>query len=444
MSRSLEGSVLHGVQFTSVVHGFPSSQKHAGSSPLHSVSSAGVEGSVKLGPSAPAFAGALAQPLGATNKRLTRARRARGAPAVVTFMTQNMGSSTRGVRLQNAKFLSVEATRLEATPFIAASHAQQLVELVARWGVTQEALFQGTGIDPASFADPKARAPVPLVATIAARAKALTGEPGLGFYLGLSMRASSHGYLGFAAMASATLGDALDVAVRFTPTRTDAMALHKHVSNGVVSVVVEELAPMGEATDVLVLSMLIGLQVVGEALAGCRMSGSADVALPEPPNMDRFQNVVRGGIRFGQPVHQLVFDASALDLPLVMADKAAHALAREQCERELAELGYDGQASRRLRALMEQKDAGFPSLDEAAKVLGFSPRTLKRRLDDEGTSFSAIVDELRRQRALILLRSPAMSVDDVADRVGYSDIANFTRAFRRWTGMTPTAYRRAR
>ena len=109
-------------------------------------------------------------------------------------------------------------------PSIAAAHALHLAELVARWGVSAEQLFEGTGVDAAALSDPRARVGVPVLETLATRAVALTGEPGLGFTLGVRMRISSHGYLGFAAMASPTLGDALDLAVRFAPTRTDAVA----------------------------------------------------------------------------------------------------------------------------------------------------------------------------------------------------------------------------
>jgi AraC-like DNA-binding protein len=91
-----------------------------------------------------------------------------------------------------------------------------------------------------------------------------------------------------------------------------------------------------------------------------------------------------------------------------------------------------------------RREVSAVSLDETARALGLSSRTLKRRLADEGTDFSTILDDQRRQRALLLLRSADLSVEDVAARVGYSDVANFTRAFRRWAGTTPTAYRRAR
>jgi len=332
---------------------------------------------------------------------------------------------------------------LRAEPSIAAVHALHLADLVGRWGVTGEQLFAGLGLDAEVVSDPRRRISLAVLAQLAERAKALTGEPGLGFYFGLSMRASSHGYLGFAAMASSTLGEALEMAVRFAPTRTDAIALRTHVSGGVASLLVEELAPLGAARDLLILGLLVGIQEIGEAITGRRMEGSADVALPEPACLPRFRHLIHGGIRFGQPVHQLLFDAAVLDFPLAMADAAALRLAREQCERELDALGYEGQAVARVRAMLPRRDGGFLSLDDVAKALSLSGRTLKRRLAEEGTDFSTLLDEQRRERALLLLRSPELSVEAVADRIGYSDVANFTRAFRRWTGTTPTAYRRS-
>ena len=328
-------------------------------------------------------------------------------------------------------------------PSIPAAHALHLAELTARWGVTPKELFAGLSLDVDALSDPKARIPIPTVAALVTRAKALTGEPGLGFYMGLQMRISAHGYLGFAAMASSTVGEALSIAVRFAPTRTNAVALRTHRAGDVASIVIEELAPLGAATDAIIFSLVVGIQQIGEALTGKRLGGSADIAFPEPSYVARFQAMIGDRIRFGQPAHQLVFDASVLDLPLVMRDASAQRLAREQCERELDELGEGGPSVARLRAVLPRKDAGFLSLPEAATRLGVSPRTLKRRLADEGTDFSTLVDEQRRERALLLLRASDRSMEDVAEQVGYSDVANFTRAFRRWTGETPAAYRRS-
>ncbi|APR87787.1 Transcriptional regulator, AraC family protein [Minicystis rosea] len=324
---------------------------------------------------------------------------------------------------------------------IAAGHALQLVELAARWGVTEANLLAGLDLDAAALSDPRLRLPVSVFTELAARAKALTGEPGLGFCLGLQMRISSHGYLGFAAMSAPTLRDALDVAVRFAPTRTDAIALRVHESDGVAAIILDELAPRGPQTDVLVLSLIVGLHEIGAALTGRRLDSRADVALPAPDYLPRFPQLA-ARMRFGAPEHRIVFDAKELDLPLIQADPIALRLAREQCERELSALGGGGQVATRVRALLPRAEGGFLSIDETAARLGMSPRTLKRRLADEGLTFSELLEEQRRERALLLLQSPDRSIEEVADGVGYSDVANFTRAFRRWTGSTPTAYRR--
>jgi AraC-like DNA-binding protein len=149
-------------------------------------------------------------------------------------------------------------------------------------------------------------------------------------------------------------------------------------------------------------------------------------------------------MRFGQPAHRLVFDAAILDLPLVNADPAAMQLARAQCDRELAALAETGSIVGRVRAaLATGKDgtAAFGSLESVARRLGASTRTLKRRLAEQGTSFTEILGAARRQRALLLLDDRRLGIGEIADRLGYSDVANFTRAFRRWTGKTPAAYR---
>src|SRR5690242_14732671 len=106
-----------------------------------------------------------------------------------------------------------------------AIHTLQLIDVVARWNVTADELLGPFGLTVAAVSDPAARMSIPMIEKLVARARALTGEPGLGFYLGLQMRTSSLGYLGFAVMTSATLRDAIELGVRFAPTRTAAFAL---------------------------------------------------------------------------------------------------------------------------------------------------------------------------------------------------------------------------
>ena len=321
-----------------------------------------------------------------------------------------------------------------------AIHTQQLIDVVARWNVTADELLGPLGMSLETVTDPAARMSIPMIEKLVARARALTGEPGLGFYLGLQMRISSLGYLGFAAMTSATLRDAIEIGVRFAPTRTAAFALRLHTEGPTGALVIEEHADLGTARDVVLWWLIVGLWQIGQALTGKPLGGHVEIAAAPPPYFDRFASVFAGAVQFNRPEHRLVFDAAVLELPLVMRDPAALKLAQKQCERELDALGYAQRTAPAVRRLLADR---LFTVDEVARALGQSQRTLKRRLAAEGTTYSQILDEERRERALLLIHSPTLSLDQIAERAGYTDLANFTRAFRRWTGMTPAAFRRS-
>jgi AraC-like DNA-binding protein len=322
-----------------------------------------------------------------------------------------------------------------------AVHALHLAELVQRWGVTPDELLSGAGLREDALADPDARISVVALAALIDRARALTGEGALGVHLGLQTRVSAHGYLGFAAVTASTLREALELAVRFAPTRTTALALRLHVAGHAAALVVEEHADFGAARDVVVLALMVGLGQIGSAITGRELGGRADFAFPEPRYWARVASAVPE-VRFGQPANQLVFDAALLELPLVMSDRASLRLAQEQCERALDALRPDGRIVARVRGVIAKKEGGACSLEEAAAQMHMSPRTLKRKLAAQGVTYSSLAEAERRERALLLLRSSELSLDEVAERIGYSDVANFTRAFRRWTGKTPASYRR--
>jgi AraC-like DNA-binding protein len=328
---------------------------------------------------------------------------------------------------------------------IPAVHALHLVTLVKRWDVGADDLLAPLGHSEAAFAAPDARLSIAELEALVDRARTLTREPGLGLHLGLQMSIASHGYLGFAAMTAATVRQALDLAIRFVPTRTAALRLRLHEEGAQAALVVEERAPLGTVRDVIVLALLVGIWQMGRSVTGRDLDGTMELAFPEPAYMARFGRF-GGRVRFDQPAHQLVFDRAVLDLPLTNADPVAMQLARAQCERELSllDVAHGERVLAAVERVVADGERGFRSLEDVARTLHLSPRTLKRRLAAEGATFSAIVEAARRERALLLLRSPELSLDEIADRLGYSDVANFTRAFRRWTGRTPGAFRRAR
>jgi len=332
---------------------------------------------------------------------------------------------------------------MSSKPAIPAAYALHLLELVARWEISPDQLLAGSGHSQEKLAAPGAFLSIAELEDLFARARRLTGEDGLGIYLGMQIPVSAHGYLGFAAMTAKNIREALEMATRYVPIRTTALALNLEVEKEEARLVLEEHADLGGAREAVVLALLTGIAQIGSSLTGKPLRGRAEVVFPEPPYYRRLARLLTGPVHFARRRNCLVFSSSLLDLPLVLHDPVAQRLAREQCEQELARYGSGGQLLLRVRGALARDDGGVRGLEEVAAELHVSPRTLKRKLAACGTSYSELLDEMRQSRAVRLLRADRLSVDEIADRLGYSDAANFARAFRRWTGTTPGAFRAA-
>lgn len=344
-----------------------------------------------------------------------------------------------------------------AEPSLPGVYLLEVIELAARWRVRADELLAGTPLSADRLRDPATRVPIPLCAEVVERARRLTREPALALYMGMQMRLSSHGFLGFAAMTAGTLGEAIALAVRFSGTRTTALGLALYVEGETASLVIEERAPLGALREFAVLSLAIGLWNIGNALTGRSPEGVAEFSFPAPdfvrapprtaarapdePATGPAAVGLGGMVRFDRPANRLVFAAAELARPLKTADPVALQLARAQCERELAALVDAGLTGRVRAALADGGGAGFATVAEVARQLHVSTRTLKRKLAEQRTTYTAILDDVRRHRAMLLLDNRELAVAQVAERLGYTEAANFTRAFRKWTGTTPAAYR---
>jgi AraC-like DNA-binding protein len=271
----------------------------------------------------------------------------------------------------------------------------------------------------------------------------------LGIYFGLDMRVSSHGLLGYAALTSATVRAGLNLAIRYVPTRTTAIGLRVVEGTDTAALIIDEHADLGDARDAVLFAFTMGIWQIARAATGSPVGGEADFPFPRPEYIDRFIKFMPGGLRFDQPVAQMVFARELLDLPMTMSDPAAMQVAREHCERELQALGFGGDIVSRVRGVLQPPSSsasgeaqGYRTLEEVSRALHMSERTLKRRLAAQGTSFTSVLDDARCERAMVWLREDTSSHADIAERLGYADASAFSRAFRRWTGMTPAAFQR--
>lgn len=180
-------------------------------------------------------------------------------------------------------------------------------------------------------------------------------------------------------------------------------------------------------------------------LAGKRIALSGvDFAGPRPPHADEYVAMFSQHLRFEAPATAIHFDAAVLKAPIVQTAETVKPFLREAPQTVFLKYkntqGWAARVRRQLRASLAGGD--WPVLEEVAAALHLAPTTLRRRLEAEGSSFQEIKDGLRRDAAIHQLCTSARSVPDIAAQLGFADASSFRRAFRHWTGVQPSRYRR--
>jgi AraC-like DNA-binding protein len=166
-----------------------------------------------------------------------------------------------------------------------------------------------------------------------------------------------------------------------------------------------------------------------------------DLVYQQAPDFDLPIEHLGCPVRFEQPVNQIVFKAEWLDRSADLGNKTTYPTILALCDDLLADLRLRVGVTGRIRAVLLRDIANPPSFEVIAKLLGANGRSLRRQLRQQGFSFRGLRDELRTQIALSYLRNTTLSNEDIALSLGFSDAANFRRAFHRWTNKAPSDVR---
>ncbi|MCP1968504.1 helix-turn-helix transcriptional regulator [Bradyrhizobium elkanii] len=264
-------------------------------------------------------------------------------------------------------------------------------------------------------------------------------EPEIGIDMGLAIPAAAHGSMGLSAMSSQTLWDAMVAMVRYAPVR-NAMFTHRCLQQGDQAII--EMKPrlqLGEFEQFMGYATVLAVYNVLKAISGNALEDRIRLAFPwGAPNRS--------------PVSQIAamfdFDSRCLGVrvPLDLAMRPSYSADSDLCDR-LKMAGEDelskhmGSTAAKVRHLLQQKTATWPSLQEVADKLAMSKRSVIRRLESEQLSYQLLLDEVRTDLACWFLRRSDMQLSEIAEQIGFSDQAGFTRSFRRVRGCTPSQYR---
>jgi len=303
------------------------------------------------------------------------------------------------------------------------------------------AVLREAGLGRIDLADPEGRLPEPLVMELARTSLAKTGDRALGLHAGERVEAGDFGVMEYAARSCANLGQALRCCSRYMRL-LDEGSHASVVEHGDTAAWV--LRPLGMAREPVVNDFsIVAAMRIGWRLTGVRAAPTeVHFVHREPTDELQYARIFGCPIRFGQPANAIVMPRIAFDLPLVSANDDLFAAFDVQAERQLARLSEPPSVAARVQdAVVDQLGAGRATMPEAAARLHMSVATLRRRLDEEGTSHREIVDRVRHALALEQLRRASVSVSEVAFLLGFSSVQAFSRAFRRWTASSPAQYR---
>lgn len=308
--------------------------------------------------------------------------------------------------------------------------------------VDLETILDGA-VDAKLLDDPDARVPAATVHQLWRRAEELSGDSAFGVRTAGAIQPGSFDVLDYACRNCSTVAAGLRLYARYTPL------LHDQIRASVVAAPdaarLEHVLDDGSALPRQYAEFIIASLVVI-----VRQASGADVAPryvefihAAPDDVSVHREFFGCPVRFGSPSSGFGLNRVDFDRPLVRAQPGLLAVLERHAERLLAESAKpDSLVSQVRSAIIEHLRSGSLSATEVGRSLGMSDRTLRRRLDADGTTYQHLLADVRQELALRYLEEKHVSIDEVGLLLGFADRSAFVRAFRQWTGKTPAELRR--
>ena len=317
-----------------------------------------------------------------------------------------------------------------------------IVEHLTRAGVTEYEIFRALDFSNQDLAREDFRLTMEQHERFIKRAIALTGNPHLALEMkDYAFEATSSAVLILFA-TSGRVSKALRLITHYNPiyTRTLSSSLVE-METGPVLVVDPHLND--EAVTYFALSSFtVFLDTFFQtALNGAHLVKHARLALPEPKGFTAVRDRFGFAVTFDCPRTEIHLARELIDKPLKTADPQTTRLITEYCEKQLADLNAEVSMSDAVSSLIIEHISAPPNLSEAAIMIGLSARSLRRHLQSEGTTYQLLLNEARRTLSIKLLRETTEPVSAIAYEIGFEHPSHFGRAFKKWTGQSPSDFR---
>lgn len=323
-----------------------------------------------------------------------------------------------------------------------------VVRTLGELGVDARSLLAGTGLAQAEVTNAHTRTSIHQFLCVSRNAARLSPSPNWGVLVGSQMHLTDYGMYGYALVCAEKMRNACDLAVHYHGLATPVMHIHMEEDNSKFCWVFPTLAETGlsdvdESLFRSLLEMQLGIHttLTKDVMGTWCVPSRAMFAQSRTAYAGALERSLECPVVFNQPRTELQYPIDWLDRRPQFANPITATQVSAMCAKLLEEHKWGTGLTRRIYAELMRTPGRFPTIDEIAATLCMSSRTVRRKLDEEGTSYSSILSSVRHALAVDYLSTSLLEIHDIAAALGFSDPTSFRHAFKRWTGVSPNQYR---
>lgn len=323
--------------------------------------------------------------------------------------------------------------------------ASGLLDAVKAAGADSDQLLQALKLDPSAFSNAEGVISCSLFARLLEEAARVTGDSCFGLHFGERFNVKNIGPLTYAILNSPTVSAADENVSRYLKLYNQAAKVSRVIEGdrAYLQYVLTGLEGIEVPRQENEYALAIRLNTIRMMVGSQWTPLEVQFAHPAPAEISEHLRVFGAPVLFGYATNNIVVDREFLMRQVPSADPRLYGIMKRYLEQILEEMPAEhGVLPAVRRAIAETMRECDPNLGRVAKKLAMSPRTLQRQLKKEGMEFKQLVDSTRRYFAESYLKDGKTTLTEIAFLLGYSEASAFARAFKRWTGSTPVAYRR--
>jgi len=316
-----------------------------------------------------------------------------------------------------------------------------LSQCLKDFGINQKRWLQGSPYQTIETNMVDASVSYDTLQSLILKAIELSNNPALGILVGHRLSLQSHGILGYALMNCENLMSAAQLIEQYISLRFPLVQTSNHYHDNEFVIELNEKFPLNKIRNLILEAILVAIKSALDQLIP-KLKKNITISFPYTNSKNKAYDSLRDcTLVFNTSCASITIPKELMTEAIPLANLAAYKEAEILCAKELATLSQESTYKSKIKQKLLANSENFPSQTVMASWFNMTSRTLHRRLIDEDTCYREILEEVKQTLAISYLSNTDMTIKEISYFLGYEDNRNFSRAFKRWQGISPSKYR---